>query len=666
MEFSTSPDERKVIAPRHSNDSQPNWLEGHIVNPFANAVAITPYNAVANAVNFASPGDPLAKAESLPVSKTEFLTPDWFVQNVSSGLGAIVPYVVAGKAAGSALRGTASKFALNGPVARAMTTDLAAAATGAAALDFARDTHEGETRLGNAVGGGIAMYAFAKGNMLTGAAEGLLQKAATRFGVGTVGGMAGYAGNRLVSGESLTGEELLKAGITGGTMNVALPPTQHFITRGFEHAGGKVSEAWNYQPFKDFRKSDAVMMPYWRVKGTIRDAITNGRQATYAFLNEHNLPHHPLKSLMERAFPRTPQTERPELTAENNPVKTFEEALPKYFERMQKGEADWEANRTGNRYDVMRELTQARGDFAAKLMEVWHGKDGKPGIKHYDDAELATEGTSAERVAQIRKALQLPVERGMHGSDKLTDALVELAPNKHLIEDLRRDSYAMDALQIGMEKFYGFDTKAMMTNMSMPKMHHYRDNHNYLTPHDWMPYDATPELANLFHGTMSPSLSSTLKEGALLPAREIRLRGLTQSTGESHGEQWGRQSISLTRDFNEAMSYTGVSPQAITDFPIIFGISKNAAPRLRSAGGLEPGELLTQKLGVGHNLLTRLGLRTPDVTNIYVPDAEVHNVNQQLWANRISGVKVVGFNQMPKPQWHPEPTVEEMLAMGYR
>lgn len=662
MEFSSSPDERKIVAPE---DSQPNWLEGHVLNPFANGLAVTPYNAVANAVNFVSPGDPMGKVEALPVSKTEFLTPDWFVQNISGGLGAIVPYVLAGKAAGVALRGTASTFALNGPVARAATSEIGVATAGAAMLDFARDTHEGETRLGNAVGGAVAMFAFTKGNMLTGAAEGMLQRGATRFGVGTVGGMAGYAGSRLASGESISGEDLVKAGITGGTMNVALPPTQHFITKGFDAAGQKVAETWNSKPVKDVWHSDRVLFPYWRVKGTIRDGMTSAREATYGFLNKHDLPHHPLKSLMERTFPRTIAGAKPELTAENNPVAAFEEALPKYFERMQKGEADWQANPTGNRYDVMREMKDARGDFAAKLMEVWHGKDGKPGIKHYSDAELATETIGVERVAQIRKALQQPVERG-NSSDKLTEALVELTPNKHVVEELPADSYAMDGLELGRQKFYGYDTMALMKNMSMPEMHRHRDNHNYITPHDWMPYDATPELANIFHGTMSTSLGSTLKEGSLLPARELRLRGLTQNTGESYGEEWGRRSISVTRDFGEALSYTGVSPQYVSEFPIVYGISKNTAPRLNSAGALEPGELITQKLGIGHNLLTRLGLRTPDVTNLYVPDGEVQNVTRQLWANRISGVKVVGFNQMPKPQWHPEPTVQEMIDMGYR
>jgi hypothetical protein len=54
MEIDATPGERKVSAPV---DEQPNWFEGHVLNPFVNGIAITPYNAVANAVNFATPGD---------------------------------------------------------------------------------------------------------------------------------------------------------------------------------------------------------------------------------------------------------------------------------------------------------------------------------------------------------------------------------------------------------------------------------------------------------------------------------------------------------------------------------------------------------------------------------------------------------------------------------
>jgi hypothetical protein len=660
MELDATPGERKVSAP--VNES-PSWLEGHVLNPFVNGIAITPYNAVANAVNFATPGDLLGKAEALPVSQTEFLTPGWFVQNVSGGLGAIVPYVIAGKAAGGVMKGTAGRFALNGPTAGILTSDIAAATTGAAVLDFARDTHEGETRFGNAVGGGVAMFAFAKGNALTGVAENILQRGVTRFGVGTVGGMAGYAGSRLTSGESVNGEDLLKAGITGGTMNVALPPTQHMITRGFERAGTTAHDVWNSKPVRDVWNSNSVQGAYWSVRGNTREGFTTARQATYAFLNEHNLTH-PLKRFMERNAPREMPVVKPALTAENNPVTAFEKALPEYFQRIQKGEEAYELNATGNRYDVVREMQQVRGDFAAKLMEVWHGKDGKPGMKHYTDAELATQTTSVERVAQIRNALTQSSRRE-HRSDKLTDALVELAP-KGVTENLSYETYAMDGIGFGREKFYGYDEASMRQKMGMPQMHHHRDHHNYNTPNEWMPYDATPLLANLFHGTMSNSLKSVMSEGGILSSRELRLRGLSQTTGESAGQEFPRHEVSITRDFNEAFAYHRHSPEFLTEFPVVYGISKSVAPRIRSAGMLEPGELLIPRMGLGHNLLTRLGLRNPDITNMYVPDAEVHNVTQQLWANRVKGVKVVGFNQIPEPKWHPEPTVQEMIDMGYR
>ncbi len=660
MEFTSTSGERQVSAP---TEESPTWLEGHVLNPFVNGIAVTPYNAVANAVNFATPGDMLGKAESLPVSKTDFMTPGWFVQNVSGGLGSIVPYVIAGKAAGGAMKGTAARFALNGPTSVVLTSDIAAAATGAAALDFARDTHEGETRLGNAVGGGIAMFAFAKGNALTGVAENFVQRGVTRFGVGTVGGMAGYAGSRLTSGESVNGEDLLKAGITGGTMNVALPPTQHYITKGFEKAGTAAHDVINSKQVSDAWRSSQGESLYWRARSNIREGYTAARQATYALANEHNLTH-PFKRLVERNFPREVAMVKPPLTADNNPVNVFEKALPEYFQRIQKGEEAWELNATGNRYDVHREMQQVRGDFAAKLMEVWHGTGDKPGFKHYTDVELATTTTKVERVAQIRNALMQPAHDKNH-VDKLTDALVELAPKK-LTEDLRYDAYAMDGIELGREKFYGYNTSSLNQKMGLPEMHFHRDRNNYNTPHDWMPFDATPVLANLFHGTMSNSLKSVMHEGKILPSSELRLRGIEQTAGESAGQEFPRRAVSITREFSEAFGYHRTSPQYLTEFPVVYGISKSVAPRVRSAGMVEPGELLVPSMGLGHNLLTRLGLRSTDVTNMYVPDAEVHNVTQQLWANRINGVRVVGLNQIPEPKWHPEPTVQEMIDLGYR
>jgi hypothetical protein len=224
----------------------------------------------------------------------------------------------------------------------------------------------------------------------------------------------------------------------------------------------------------------------------------------------------------------------------------------------------------------------------------------------------------------------------------------------------------MDAIEFGREKFYGYDASGLREKMHLPEMHKHRDGHNYLTPHDWMPYDATPLLSNLFHGTMSNSLKSTLNEGKILSSSELRLRGIKQTAGESAGDEHARRAVSITREFNEAFGYHRTSPQYLTEFPIVYGISKSTAPRIRSAGMVEPGELLIDSLGLGQNLMTRLGLRNPDITHMYVPDAEVQNVTQQLWASRIKGVKVVGLNQIPEPKWHPEPTVQEMIDIGYR
>jgi hypothetical protein len=660
MEFSDTKDGR-TSAPAAET---PSWVEGHILNPMANGLVVTPYNAIANAVNAATPGEILGKAEMRPMAQTEFMSPGWFVQNVSHGLGAIVPYVIAGKGAGALMKGTATRFALNGPSAGFLQSEIGAQVVGAAALDFARDTHGGETRLGNAVGGGVGMFVFAKGNAFTGAADGLLQRGATRFAIGSVGGVAGLTSSRLMSGENITGEDILKAGITGGTMNVALPPTQHFITKGFERTSTAVSNYANSKPVKDFYRSSGAESLYWSTRTNVRDGVTAARQSTHRFLNEHNLSH-PVQRFMGAAFPREVAANRPVLTPENNPVSTFEKALPEYFERVKKGEDMHYSNEKIDRHKLFYEMQDVKAGFAAKLMEVWHGTADKPGLKHYSDAELATSTTSAERVAEIRNALQQSSKR-VNNSDRdaLTDAIEKLAP-KELYEDMRYDSYSVDMLSLGAQKFYGYDFDKMQKNMRMPPAHHHRDHQNYITPNDWMPFNATPELANLFHGSNSASLGSIIRERGMLSSAELRLRGLEQASGESAGQEFPRRSISITRDFNEALAYTHQGPEYISEFPLVYGISSSIAPRVYKAGSHEPGELLVQKLGLGNNWLTRLGLRKPDITNIYAPDGEVNNVLQQLKQNRISGVRVVGFNQMPKPNWHPEPTDQQLIDMGY-
>jgi hypothetical protein len=159
---------------------------------------------------------------------------------------------------------------------------------------------------------------------------------------------------------------------------------------------------------------------------------------------------------------------------------------------------------------------------------------------------------------------------------------------------------------------------------------------------------------------MSRALPSLFSERTLFSARELRLRGIDQATGESANEDFGRQNVSITRDFTEAWAYHRHSPAFMPDYPIVLGISGAAAAHAWPAGMVEPGEILVKKLSLGESLWTRLGLKKPEITHIYVPDSEVPNVNNQLNARRISGVKVVGLSDLKAPQWNPEPTVEEL------
>lgn len=623
---------------------EPGWVEGNIINPFVNSLVITPRNAAANVVNFVGQGELIGKAESLPVSQSEFGTAGWFAQNISAGLGAIVPYVVAGKVAGAGMRRVGVKLAAEGSgvlinrSATVMKSELAAQMLGAAAIDFARDTRPGETHLGNAAGGAAAFFVFGKGNAIT-LTNSFLRRQIARAGVGAVGGVTGITASSLVAGEGLPELRLLgEAAVAGGTMNLALPPLQRALS------------------------ASELQTAYYRAKWTVREGYHNTRRAGYAALNRFEM-RHPIDRLSDRLHGDNSLSpvKRPVLTAENNPVRVFERETPEFFKRIQAKEVLVE--QTSDRrqqYEIYESMKEVRMDFGHKLLEVWHGTASKPGIKHYTDAELATtSGISPERVKQIREALSASIKADYPNPSDMTVKLGKLVGVDAEVLSTYRDSYALNEIGFSREKFWGYDEHALIQRMGMSRIHHFQDHH-YNTPLDWMPFDATPELANLFHGSMSPSLASIIGERAMLPAWEMRLRGIKQRTGESANEEFPRRSISLTRDFAEAFAYHRHSPQSLSDFPIVYGISKSVIPRARTAGSLEPGEILIDRVRFGNRLF---GLRKSDVTNIYVPDSEVGNIMQQLASRRIRGVQVLGFSQMPAPKWNPEPSIEQLREM---
>jgi hypothetical protein len=613
---------------------EPNWAEGNVINPFLNGLVVTPYNAAANAVNFVTGSEIVPKAGTLKVAEPDAMSGDWFVQNIAGGLGAIGPYVVAGKVAGAGMRGIGGKMAAESSAAAFMKSDIAAQVVGAAALDYARDTREGETRFGNALGGAAAFYVFGKGNTLA-QTENFWLRQGARAGTGALGGMAGLTAAGLVSGHGLPEWKTLgEAAVAGGTMNLVMPPLQKALT------------------------PSEIRSAYYDMKWKGREAYTEGRRTAYQWLNKADM-RHPIDKLTGRMSgdDAVHLTQRVPLTNENNPIRAFERETPEFIRTIKERERLMEA--TADRresYEIYDSMKEVRIAYGEKLLEIWHGTPTRPGMKAYSDAELATTaGVSLERVAQIRQTLTAGLDARYGEISPFSNNLRKLFGEDTDIHTRHDDHLNLNELEASRERFWGYNDRDLSRKLSLGDIFHAMDRHPN-TPADWMPFEQAPGLSNLFHGTTSPALNSIIAERAMLPAWELRLRGIKHNTGESANEEFARRAISMTRNFGVAFSYHRHNPR-ISDFPMVMGISADVVPRSRSAGFLEPGETLMSSLRFGDGWF---GWKKSDIQNIYVPNAEVTNVAQQLARRGIRGVGVVGFNDIPAPNWKPKPTPEQL------
>lgn len=221
------------------------WSEKNILNPALNAGALEPYNAVANLVNEAHSAasealggeakEPLLNLkEHREVGKAEFLTATWLTQSVSSGLGALVPYVVAGKIAGSTMRSTGMLADVQGGAAAFAKNERIAQIVGAAAYDGMRMPAEGETRLGNALAGGAAFGVFEAGSLLSKNMN-IVGRLTTRAGTGSIGGLTqATVSSYVATGELPDQKRAYEAAVGGAVMNIALPATQKAITKSID------------------------------------------------------------------------------------------------------------------------------------------------------------------------------------------------------------------------------------------------------------------------------------------------------------------------------------------------------------------------------------------------------------------------------------------------
>lgn len=522
---------------------------------------------------------------------------------------------------------------------------------------FASEAARTATTMG--VSGGVYGGVFTPSSESKGLLQGRLENAAVN---GATFGIMGGAGKLLENAKFLGENQLISrvgsnaiAGGAGGLISTIGNTyfTQHRMATASELALGAGEFALFGAAFGaldvgigKIANSKSVQGKYYDAKWALQESAQEAKAKTYGLLDKHDL-RHPVSRVADvitRSKTGLDNVARPTLTADNNPVVAIERDLPKIYDSFERIDAKYETVDPKQRHQVFEEQRNESIQFGAQLLKWWHGTPTEPGIKQFTDQELATSTISVERVAQIRKALSTQ-------GRELDEPIAELF-GRHSTDT----NSVANGIEYAKARFFNYDEDALRKKMAMPREHAVKDREG-MSPMSWMPFEPTDKLPNLFHGTVSSSLPGVFAERGLLPSAEIRLRGMTHA-GEAATYERGRQAISVTRDFNEGWGYNRHSPLSLDTYPVVFGISADVVPKLRSAGMLEPGEQLVDRLKIGSSLSTRLGLRSPEITHIYVPDSKIPEVNNLLDAYRIKGVSVVGVDEMPKPNWKPTPEIK--------
>lgn len=208
-------------------------LREDVLNPALNSIVVEPLNAVVSSVNTIS--EQLNGAKLLPhkddfyTGEPEFLSSKWFVQSASGGLALLIPYTLAGKAAGGLVGKIGSRLNFGEQATRFLENEATLQILGAATYDGLRETRPGETHTGNALGGVTAFGTFAIGNALSKDLP-LAGMIGMRTLAGAIGGTAQHAVSAYWSGSKLPSvEEMRKATINGVVMSLVLPEGQRMF-----------------------------------------------------------------------------------------------------------------------------------------------------------------------------------------------------------------------------------------------------------------------------------------------------------------------------------------------------------------------------------------------------------------------------------------------------
>ena len=227
--------------------SKVEWAKENLLNPMLNAGPLAVYNIAADAVSL--PTVHLTQAEAAPYSA------NWFAQGLSGGIGSALPFMLAGAGAKYALNaaGTAvADTAIGATLKPILMNETVGMVTGAALFGALQKPDETHTRLGNAVGMGVGMIAFAKGNALTSNFS-TLGKLAALPAIGFAGGVTMAEVSQLASNGKFADNDIaLQSGVQGMAMNTVMG----FAQRALEKDSARAQEQTVKNMVKEIEKID--------------------------------------------------------------------------------------------------------------------------------------------------------------------------------------------------------------------------------------------------------------------------------------------------------------------------------------------------------------------------------------------------------------------------
>ena len=221
------------------------YVKGNLAAPLLNAAVIEPGNTLIRGVNAVSHGlighDAMGKMGEMKIADAQPYSAEWFMHTAAGGLGALVPYTIAGKAANRFFRAGSVAVGAEGMTAAVLRSEQFGFIGGAFAYDGLKETRPGETWYGNALGGAAGFAVFGMGNKFI-TPENQILKAGAKIAVGAMGADTQQLVAQGVQGKRPTLNALTEGAVGGAAMNMFLPKAQEFATKHLVNA--EVKSPW--------------------------------------------------------------------------------------------------------------------------------------------------------------------------------------------------------------------------------------------------------------------------------------------------------------------------------------------------------------------------------------------------------------------------------------